>query len=115
MIKDFANQFWHKKEILDLQKRHNNGLDLANKNSLFDNYTLQQIKEVGMVANQEHVSIAQDIECTCEIQWYTIFMPGLSILGIVIFIILNARKLKLFRGHLFSNTVKIMLVISDAQ
>ena len=31
------------------------------------------------------------------------------------FIILNARKLKLFRGHLFSSAVKIMLFISDAQ
>ena len=42
-------------------------------------------------------------------------MLSLLILGIVIFIILNVRKLKLFRGHLFSNTVKIMLFISDAQ
>ena len=121
--------------------------DLANKNSFFNNYTvdiflfvtaiislvvtkivmyilckhiklkslvtslaLQQIKEVGMVAKQEHVSIAQDIECTCKIQWYTIIMLSLSILGILIFIIINARKLKLFRGHLFSNAVKIMLV-----
>ena len=42
-------------------------------------------------------------------------MLSLAVLGIRIFIILNARKLKLFRGHLFSNTVKIMLFISDAQ
>ena len=42
-------------------------------------------------------------------------MLSLSILGIVIFILLNARILKLFRGHLFSNRVKIMLFISDAQ
>ena len=42
-------------------------------------------------------------------------MLSLSILGIVVFIIINARKLKLFREHLFSNTFKIMLFISDAQ
>ena len=42
-------------------------------------------------------------------------MLSLSILGIVVFIILNARELKLFRGHLSPNTVKIMLFISDAQ
>ena len=83
--------------------------------SLVTSLALQQIKEVGMVAKQEHVSIAQDIECTYKIKWYTIFMLRLSILGIVIFIILNTRKLKLFRGHLFSNAVKIMLFISDAQ
>ena len=68
-----------------------------------------------MVAKQEHVSRAQDIECTCKIQWYTIPMLSLFILGIVIFIILKLRNLKLFRRHLFSNAVKIMLFISDAQ
>ena len=137
-----------------MHERHNNnnGLDLANKNCLFNNYNvdiflfvtaiillvvttivmyilcihmklnslvtslaLQQIKEEGTVAKQEHVSIPQDIECTCKIQWYTIVMLSLSILCIVIFIILKSRKLKLFRGHLFSNTVKTMLFISDSQ
>ena len=39
----------------------------------------------------------------------------LQILGLVFFVILNSRKLKLFGGHLFSNAVKIMLFISDAQ
>ena len=33
----------------------------------------------------------------------------------VVFIIQNARRLKLLRGHLFSNAVKIILFISDAQ
>ena len=56
-----------------------------------------------------------DIECTCKIQWYTICMLSLSILRIVIFIILNVQKLKLFSRHLFSNAVMIMLYISDAQ
>ena len=68
-----------------------------------------------MVAKQEHVSIMHDIECTYRIQWYTIFMLSLSILGIIIFISINTRKLKLFKGHLSSNAVKIMLFISDAQ
>ena len=39
----------------------------------------------------------------------------LSILGLVLFVILKSRILKLFRGHLFSNAVKIMLFVSDAQ
>ena len=83
--------------------------------SLVTYFTLQQIREVGIVTKQEHVSITYDIECTCKIQWYIIFMLGLSILGIVAFIIMNTRKLKLFRGHLLPNAVKIMLFISDAQ
>ena len=40
---------------------------------------------------------------------------GLVILGIMVFIVINARKLKLFRGQVFSNAVKVMLFISDAQ
>ena len=40
---------------------------------------------------------------------------GMGFLGKIIFIILKSRKLELFRGHLFSNAVKIMLFISDAQ
>ena len=128
-----------------MQKKHINGLDLANKNSFFNNYTIdiflsvtaiislvvisivlyiiwkctkikslvtsltfQQIREVGTITKQEHVLITHDIECTCKIQWYTIFML------VVIFIIINARKLKLFRGYLFLIAVKIMLFISDA-
>ena len=38
-------------------------------NSLVASLAFHQIKEVGIVAKQEHVSIAQDIECTCKIQW----------------------------------------------
>ena len=68
-----------------------------------------------MVAKQEHVFMTYYVDCTCKIQWYTKFMLSLLMLGIVIFIILNARKLKLFQGHLFSNAVKIILFISDAQ
>ena len=72
-------------------------------------------KKVGMVTKWEHVSLTYDIDCTCKIQQYTICMLTLSILGILIFIIINARKLKLSRGYLFSNVVKIMLFVSHAQ
>ena len=82
----------------------------AKSNSLVTSLTLQHLREVDAVTKQE-----DDIECTCKIQWYTTSMLNLSILGIVIFIILNARKLKLFSGHLFPNASKIMLFISDAQ
>ena len=42
-------------------------------------------------------------------------MLCLSILDILIFIIINTRKIKLFREHLFSNAAKMMLFVSDAQ
>ena len=66
-------------------------------NSLVTSPALQQIKEVDMAAKQEHVSIAQDIECTCKIQWYTILMLSLSILHLIISVILKSRKVRLFR------------------
>ena len=83
--------------------------------SLVTSLTLQQLRRVDTVTKQECVSTIHGIECTCKILWYTICMLSLSILGIEIFLILNARKLKLFRGHLFSNAVKIMLFMSDVQ
>ena len=42
-------------------------------------------------------------------------MLSLSILGIVIFVIIKLKNLKLLRGHLFSNAVNIMLFILDAK
>ena len=42
-------------------------------------------------------------------------MLSISILGLVLFIIIKLKKLKLFRGHLFSNSVKIMLFILDTK
>ena len=84
--------------------------------SLVTSLALQQIREVGAVTKQERISILHDIECTCDIQWYTICMLTILLLGIAVFLILNIRKLKLSGGHLFSNTViKIMLFISDVQ
>ena len=83
--------------------------------SIVTSLALEQFREEDAVSKQEHISVTQDIEYTCRIQWYIICMLIVAILGIIVFVILNARKLKMFRGHLFSNTVKIMLFISDAQ
>ena len=39
----------------------------------------------------------------------------LTILGLAMVAILHYRKLKLCKGHTFSNAVKIMIFISDVQ
>ena len=44
-----------------------------------------------------------------------VFTLSILILGLIIIVIIKLRKLKLFRGHLFSNAVKIMLFISDTK
>ena len=74
---------------------------------------LQQIKEEGAGTRQEDTIL--NIECTCKIQWYTILMLSSSLLGLMVFVILCTWKLKLCKGHLFSNAVEIMLFISDKQ
>ena len=55
--------------------------------TLVTNLALQQINEVGAVTRQE--DILPNIECTCKIQWYTILMLSLSLLGLMAFVILH--------------------------
>ena len=79
--------------------------------TLVTSLALQQIKEVGEVATQEDITTA----CTCKFQFYIILALSISIFGLVNFSVLHSRKLKLGRGCMFSNAVKIMLFISDVQ
>ena len=78
---------------------------------LVTSLALQEIREVGAATTQQDVTMA----CSCKIQFYIVLALSISILGLVIFAVLHSRKLKLCIGHLFSNTVKIMLFISDVQ
>ena len=48
-------------------------------------------------------------------QFYIILALSISMIGLVIFTILQVRRIKLCRGQLFSNVVNIMLPISDVQ
>ena len=47
--------------------------------SLVTSIALQQIREADALAEQEHVSMMHDIECTYPIQWYIIVMLVLVI------------------------------------
>ena len=62
--------------------------------SLVPSLALQQIKEVGAVAKQESVTLVPNIECTCKMQWYTILILSLSILGFVFFCHFEIKKTK---------------------
>ena len=44
-----------------------------------------------------------------------IAMLLIILLGIIFIVTTKVRKLKLFRGHLFSNVAKIMLLVLDAK
>ena len=72
---------------------------------------LQQVKEVSTATMKKDTNNA----CDCTSQFYIILASSISIIGLVIFAILQVRRIKLCRGQLFSNAVKIMLFISDIQ
>ena len=78
--------------------------------ALVTGLALQQVKEVKAEeirnGNYKH-------ECTS--QFYIILVLSIVIIGLVVFTILHVRRIKLCRGQLFSNVVKIMLFISDVQ
>ena len=63
---------------------------------------LHQVKEVVTVTQKE-------INAECKTLTY--ISLALIILGLVMVKILHYRKSKLCRGHMFSNTVKIMIFI----
>ena len=76
--------------------------------ALVTSLALQQVKEVE-VEIMENV----DYNCECTVQLYIILTLSKVMIGLIIFAILQLRRIKLCRGQLFSNVVKIMLFISD--
>ena len=80
--------------------------------TLVASLVLQQVKEVSASAMKQDTNNA----CNCTPQFYIILALSISIIRLVIIcIILQVRRIKLCRGQLFSNAVKIMLFISDIQ
>ena len=53
--------------------------------------------------------------CECTAQFYIILALTVIIIGLVVFAILQVRRIKLCRAQLFLNVVKIMIFISDIQ
>ena len=78
--------------------------------ALVASLVLQQVKEV-KAENMENV----DYNCKCTVQLYIILTLSIIMIGLIIFAILQLRRIKLIRGQLFSNEVKIMLFMSDIQ
>ena len=80
--------------------------------TLVASLALQWVKEVSTLTTKQEDN---NNMCDCISQFYTILALGITIIGLVIFAILQVRRIKLCRGQLFSNVVKIMLFISDIQ
>ena len=74
---------------------------------LVTSLALQQVKEV-KVENMENV----DNNCKWTVQLYIILTSRIVMIGLIVFAILQLRRIKLCMGQLFSNVFKIMLFIS---
>ena len=79
--------------------------------ALVAHLALQQVKEASKTVTKQDTNNA----CDCTSQFYLILALRISMIRLVIFAILQVRRIKLCRGPVFSNAVKIMLFISDVQ
>ena len=80
--------------------------------TLVASLALQQVREVSASTTKKE---DDNYMCNCTAQFYIILALSFTIIGLVIFAILQVRRIKLCRGQLFLNVVKIMLFISDIQ
>ena len=80
--------------------------------TLVASLALQQVKEVSPSTTKKQ---DENYTCDCTSQFYIILALGITIIGLVIFMKLQVRRIKLCRGQLFFNVVKIMLFVSDVQ
>ena len=78
--------------------------------ALVTSLALQQVKEVKAEGRED-----TDYKCKCTAQFYITLTLSITMIGLIIFAILQLRRIKLCRGQLFLNIVKIMLFISDIQ
>ena len=78
--------------------------------ALVTSLAFQQAKEI-----KAEKIIEGNHSCQSTAQFYIILALSIIIIGLVIFAILQVGRIKLCRGQLFSNVVKIMLFISDIQ
>ena len=68
---------------------------------------LQQVKEVSASTTKKE----ENCTCDCTSQFYIILALSIAIIGFIIFMILQVRRIKLCRGQLFLNVVKIMFFL----
>ena len=74
--------------------------------ALVANIALQHTKAVEAAGSATRYSI-------CEPNWYIVGLLLIILLGIIYLVMIKIRKSCLFKGHLFSNVMKIVLFISN--
>ena len=141
-LKDFINKYAMKKEIFDLQERHESTILNTSKNFFSNNhimdififissiisltsttvtiYLLCKHKKIraliaSLVLHQvkEVSAIPKETNTECTTLAYIGII--LTIPSLIIVTFLHYRKSRFCKGHRFSNAVKIMIFISDVQ
>ena len=77
--------------------------------ALLTGIVFQPIRET----NATFGSNNENEHCNCDAQWYPIAALASMIIGLKLFILVTTRRCRIFRGQLFSNTVRVMLFFSD--
>ena len=142
-MKDFINNYINNKEIFHLQQRHAVAEFKSNKN-FFSNYIVDIFMFMSSIISIISIALVIYLPCkhkhiktliTCLIVYKikeveansnpegtnykcrTLAYVGiiLTVLSMIIVTFLHYRKSRLYRGHRFSNVIKIMLFISDVQ
>ena len=57
--------------------------------------------------------ISKDIVCTCKLELWTLLMLLISVLGVIGFSILKAKKVRISKGYVYSNASHLMFLVSD--
>ena len=142
-LKEFLNGYTKHKDIFDLQERHDNMEINTNKNFFSQNYIvdiflfitviisllattltvyllckhkkLQTLIASLVLQHTKEVGTEMQKEINSECKTLADISLALTILGLVMVAILHYRKSKFCKGHTFSNTVKIIIFISDVQ
>ena len=140
-LKDFINQYTKRKEIFDLQERHDSTF---NTNNFFSNnhildififissiislmstiliiYLICKHKKIRMLVVcltlHQIKEVSTNSRETNPAECTTLAYKGiiLTILSLILVTYLHFRKSRLCKGHRFSNVVKIMIFISDVK
>ena len=80
--------------------------------TLVGSLVLEQVREVSTSTTKKE---DENYICDCTSQLYIILDLSITIIGLVMFTTLQVRRIKLCRGQLFLNVVKIMFFISCIQ
>ena len=141
-LKDFMNQYTKRKEIFDLQERHDSTFN-TNKNFFSNNHILDIFVFISSIISLISTTLIIYLICkhkktrmlvanfvlhqtkevnansreTNPAKCTTLAYIGiiLTILNVILVACLHFRKSRLCKGHMFSNVVKIMIFISDVQ